>query len=118
MPFWLALVIIISIVGGLGFATFAMWLDFQNKQAKAGASSSELAEAVAAQQKLLEAAERRIQNLEAIVTSEAWDAERASGLPDAAPATLGSSGRIDARLLDDRLSYTEAPTATAQRVQS
>lgn len=118
MPFWLAVVIVVSIVGGLGFATFAMWLDFQSKQAKAGASSNELAEAVAAQQKLLEAAERRIQNLEAIVTSEAWDAERGLGMSDGETTASALPGRLNVRLLDDVHAPAEHARQKAQRVKS
>ncbi|MEM6647896.1 MAG: hypothetical protein AAF730_16750 [Bacteroidota bacterium] len=118
MPLWLTIIIIISIVGGLGIAAFAMWLDVQRKQAKAGTMNSELAETVAAQQKLLEAAERRIQNLEAIVTSEAWDVERGVDLLPAKPTNAVPFGRIAASVLDDAPDHAEQAEQMARRVRS
>ncbi len=62
----------------LGFYT--EWLKFKSKQEKLGTSAHELETTVQRLEKALEASEteregveRRLQNLEAIVTSEAWD---------------------------------------------
>ncbi|GAB5518899.1 MAG: hypothetical protein RhofKO_11500 [Rhodothermales bacterium] len=112
MPIWLAIVIIVSIIGGLSFATFAMWLQSKEKQAQIGAASSELAQTVAAQQKQLAAAERRLQNLEAIVTSQAWDGLQEDG------ALPHQHGRIDQSLLDELPPETEQASQLAQRLKA
>lgn len=81
MPLWLLILILASMLAGLSFAAFAMWLHFKETQTERSTAAQALAETVAAQQTALEAAERRIQNLEAIVASQSWDAVTA---PDAA----------------------------------
>lgn len=60
---------------------FKEWLKFKEKQDRLGASTGELENTVSALEAELEASEkqrkaleRRIQNLETIVTSQAWDA--------------------------------------------
>jgi uncharacterized protein YlxW (UPF0749 family) len=60
---------------------FKEWLQFKEKQDKLGASTTEIEEALHALEEELrrrdereQALERRIQNLETIVTSETWDA--------------------------------------------
>lgn len=74
MPLWLLILILASMLAGLSFAAFAMWLHFKETQTERSTAAQALAKTVADQQTALEAAERRIQNLEAIVASEAWDA--------------------------------------------
>ena len=98
MPIEILVIIIVSITGGLGFATFATWLQHKEKQAKLGGSANELGEVIATQQAALEAAERRIQNLEAIVTSQSWDALPAAGLAKGVEQNALPTGRIE---LDD-----------------
>lgn len=83
MPLWLQIIIVASTFAGLLFAAFAIWFSFKEKQTQLGASVSELQDMVAAQQKTLAASTRRIQNLEAIVTSQVWDAVNPAGLPEA-----------------------------------
>ncbi len=68
MPWWVLIPIVAILVGA-----FTEWLSFKEKQAKLGTSTSELEKTVAVQQQALEAAQRRIENLEAIVTSQVWD---------------------------------------------
>ena len=75
---WVLIPIVAILVGG-----FSEWLKFKEKQAKLGTSTSELEQTVAAQQQAMEAAQRRIQNLEAIVTSQVWDAVHDDTLPEA-----------------------------------
>jgi len=65
---WVLIPIIAILVGG-----FTEWLKFKAKHAQLGASTQDLENTVAEQQKALDAALRRIQNLEAIVTSQLWD---------------------------------------------
>lgn len=57
------------LVGGL-----KMWLDFKSKQDQIGTSTHELEDAVQQLEAEREKLVRRIENLEAIVTSEEWDA--------------------------------------------
>ena len=75
---WVLIPIVAILVGG-----FSEWLKFKEKQAKLGTSTSELEQTVAAQQQAMEAAQRRIENLEAIVTSQVWDAVHDETLPEA-----------------------------------
>ena len=62
---------------------FSEWLKFKEKQVKLGTSTNELERLVAAQEQALEAAQRRIRNLEAIVTSQVWDLMSDEALPKA-----------------------------------
>lgn len=74
MPMWLQIIIVASTFAGLLFAGVGVWYGLREKQTQIGASMTELRDTVAEQQKALEAAERRFRNLEAIVTSQMWDA--------------------------------------------
>jgi hypothetical protein len=95
MPTWLAILVIVSTVGGLCFAAFGMWLASKEKHIKIGTAAAELSRTVAAQQEMLEAAGRRIQNLEAIVTSQVWDAVNDAELPDGEKGRVLSRSRIE-----------------------
>ena len=77
MQWWVLVPVIAILVGA-----FSEWLKFKEKQARLGTSTSELEQTVAAQQQALEAAQRRIENLEAIVTSQMWDAVHDETLPE------------------------------------
>jgi septal ring factor EnvC (AmiA/AmiB activator) len=73
---WVLIPLAAILVGG-----FKEWLEFKQKQERLGASTTEIEEELHALEKELrrrderqQALERRIQNLETIVTSEAWDA--------------------------------------------
>lgn len=70
-------------LAGILVGAFSEWLKFKEKQAKLGTSTNELERTVTAQQEALEAAHRRIQNLEAIVTSQVWDVMHEEALPPA-----------------------------------
>ncbi len=59
---------------------FREWLKFKEKQQTLGASTHELEAVVDALTEALAASKRRIQNLEAIVTSQMWDALHDDGL--------------------------------------
>ena len=70
--------IVALLIGGL-----KMWIDFKSKQEKLGTSTHDLEEAVQQLEADRAALRRRVENLEAIVTSEEWDAlpesEKCSG---------------------------------------
>ena len=70
-------------LAGILMGGFSEWLKFKAKQAKLGTSTSELGQTVVLQQQALEMAQRRIENLEAIVTSQMWDAVHDETLPEA-----------------------------------
>ncbi len=66
---------------GIGLVGYQEWLKFRAKQQKLGASTQEVEETIRALRERLERVEQerdalvsRVQNLETIVTSEAWDA--------------------------------------------
>lgn len=72
---WVWIPIVAILVGG-----FTEWLKFKEKTRQLGSSAEELEQTVEAQAKALEASDaeraalvKRIQNLEAIVTSQLWD---------------------------------------------
>jgi outer membrane murein-binding lipoprotein Lpp len=77
---------------GILLAGYKEWLKFRTKQQELGASTDDVAEEVEALRARLDRVEderdalrKRIQNLETIVTSEAWDALQD---PEAAPPVL------------------------------
>jgi len=86
---------ILSIVLGIGLAGYKEWLKFRAKQQELGASTQEVEETIHVLQERVDELEqerdaliKRVQNLETIVTSEAWDALQdptadASSLPEA-----------------------------------
>ena len=86
---WVLIPIVAILVGGV-----SEWLKFKEKQAKLGTSTSELEHTVAAQQQAMEAAQRRIENLEAIVTSQMWDAVHDESLPEAERQRALAQARI------------------------
>lgn len=79
---------------GLGLSGYQEWLKFRTRQQELGASTQDVEETVQALRDRLDqveqerdALERRVQNLETIVTSETWDALHGStsdpsSLPD------------------------------------
>lgn len=81
MPFETAWVIIpvIAILAG----TFKTWLRIRTQQHVLGASNRELEREVAAIRKDRDAMLERLENLEAIVVSQTWDAVHDSSLPPA-----------------------------------
>lgn len=118
MPFWLQFIIIISVTGGIGFATFAMWMQFKVKQIELGSSMGELLDTIAAHQKALEAAERRFQNLEAIVTTQVWDAVHDEALPEAEKQRVLSQARAALEIPTDEPSDAERAERIARRLRS
>lgn len=118
MPLWLAILIIASTIGGLLFAAFAMWLKSREKQAGIDTSAGELGQTVAAQQKALEAAERRIQNLEAIVTSQVWDVVHEGGSSEVDKQRALSEARLDLDISEEESSDAERAERMARRLKT
>jgi|GEM_PF-599616 len=69
---------ILLIFAGMGYGAFEEWLDFKREQRKLGASAEEMSEDLTdLKQEWKEERvrlTRRIEHLEAIVTSQTWDA--------------------------------------------
>ena len=81
-------------LGGLLVGAFSEWLKFKEKQAKLGTSTAELEHNLSEQQHALEAAQRRIEHLEAIVTSQVWDTVHDETLPEAERQRALTQARI------------------------
>lgn len=82
------IVAIVAIVLGIAYTGYEQWLKYKAEREKGGlpademqAALDELQKQVAAQEEREAEMKRRIQNLEAIVTSEAWD-ELGTGAPE------------------------------------
>ncbi len=89
MAWWVLIPVVAILVGA-----FTEWLKFKEKQAKIGTSTSELEKTVVTQREALEAAQRRIENLEAIVTSQVWDVLHDEALPEADRQRAVAQARI------------------------
>ena len=81
-------------LAGILMGAFSEWLKFKAKQAKLGTSTAELEHNLSEQQQALETAQRRIENLEAIVTSQMWDAVHDETLPEAEKQRALTQARI------------------------
>lgn len=118
MPLWLAILIMVSTLAGLLLPAFAMWIKFREKQAQIDLSTSELGQTVAAQQNALEAAERRMQNLEAIVTSQIWDTLHDEGASEAEKQRALSEGRLRLDASAEEPSDAEQLARIARRLKT
>jgi hypothetical protein len=67
-------------IAGILAGTFKEWMKFKATQRQLGASTDELDREVAELRKINEALQERVQNLEAIVVSQTWDALHTPGL--------------------------------------
>ncbi|HSS79365.1 MAG TPA: hypothetical protein VLV54_21770 [Thermoanaerobaculia bacterium] len=76
---WGSIWILIPLAGILA-GTFKEWMKFKATQRQLGASTDELEREMAEVRKLNEALQERVQNLEAIVVSQTWDALHDHGL--------------------------------------
>ena len=93
---WIWIPIIAILVGG-----FTEWLKFKEKTQRLGSSTSELESTVTSLTETLKQSEaqqevlvERIQNLEAIVTSQTWDALHDDALPTSEKERRLASSRI------------------------
>lgn len=118
MPLWIQILIIISTLAGLLFAASAVWIEFKEKQAQIDKSTSELEDTVAEQQKALQTAKRRIQNLETIVTSQVWDAVHDDGVPEAEKQRALSQGSGNLSDPEEDLSDSERAARLARRLKT
>jgi len=105
MEWWILIPIAAILVGAS-----SEWLKFKAKQQKIGHSTHELEDLVSQQQDMLEAAQRRLQNLEAIVTSQMWDVVHDDSLPDPEKQRALSQARID-------LAHPPAEPSDAEQVE-
>lgn len=118
MPLWLQIIIVVVPPASMLFVAFMVWLKFKEKQAQIDTSTSELGQTVATQQKALEAAERRIQNLEAIVTNQVWDAVYDEGLPEAEKQRALSQARLHLDVPEEEPSDAERAAQIARRLKT
>ncbi|GAB5537792.1 MAG: hypothetical protein Rubg2KO_40410 [Rubricoccaceae bacterium] len=118
MPLWLQIIIVASTLAGLGFAGFGIWFAAKRQENEIGLATSELEQTVSAQQKALEAAQKRIQNLEAIVTSQEWDVIHDGGVPEAKTQPARSDARLDLDALEDEPSDTERAAQITRRLKT
>ena len=115
---WIWIPIIAILVGG-----FTEWLKFKEKTQRLGSSTSELESAVTTLTETLKQSEaqqealvERIQNLEAIVTTQAWDALHDDALPTSERERRLASARL---VLDepDEPSDAEKTARLARRLK-
>lgn len=111
--YWWILIILIVFV----YSAFEEWLKFKTEQRKIGSSTEEMeAELQALRQEWAaerERMNRRIQHLETIVTSEAWDARRSESSSGDSAAPL-----LDSVESDDLSSQEERAKRLAQRLRN
>ncbi|MEO0557922.1 MAG: hypothetical protein AAF170_07040 [Bacteroidota bacterium] len=117
MPIWLQIIVVACTLSGLGFAGFGIWFAAKRQDAEIGLATSELEETVSEQQKVLEAVQQRLQNLEAIVTSQEWDAVQ-DGLPDAEIQPAPLHARLDLDALDADPSDAERAAQVSRRLKT
>jgi hypothetical protein len=67
-------------IAGILAGTFKEWMKFKATQRQLGASTDELDREVAEMRRVNQTLQERVQNLEAIVVSQTWDAVHAPGL--------------------------------------
>jgi uncharacterized protein YlxW (UPF0749 family) len=118
------LLIFLIPIFGILLAGYKEWLQFKSKQQELGASTQEVEATIQRLRNRLDEVEqerealiKRVQNLETIVTSEAWDQRS-----DRDDGALGVSGRADPTELppsdrDDGPSTTEQADTLAQRLR-
>jgi hypothetical protein len=108
------LIPIVAILAG----TFKEWMEFKAKQRELGASTDELDREVAELRKINEALQERVQNLEAIVVSQTWDALHAPGLtPVERELKVASAARRELKAPDSNTANQLRAEQLAQRLQ-
>ncbi|HKI02774.1 MAG TPA: hypothetical protein VKK31_12420 [Thermoanaerobaculia bacterium] len=94
------------------------WLKVRSKQKLLGVSTSELEREVAALQKEREAVLDRLQNLEAIVVSQTWDAIHDKALPPPArELRVASTVRREVAATDAEAANRQRAEQLARRLQ-
>ena len=118
MPMWLQIIVVASTLSGLAFAGFGIWFAAKKQEKEIGLATSKLEQTVSSQQKALEAAQQRIRNLEAIVTSQEWDVIHNGDLPEAKKQLAPSHGRLDLDGLEAAPSDTERAAQITRRLKT
>ena len=109
---WILIPLFALLVGA-----FSEWLKFKEKQNKLGASTHELEATLTDQQQALEAAQRRIQNLEAIVTSQMWDVVHDDTLSEPEKERALAEARIHLAPPPDERSDADKVEQLARRIK-
>ncbi|NBC17828.1 MAG: hypothetical protein GVY18_10990 [Bacteroidetes bacterium] len=120
--FWWVLIPVLAILVG----AFKEWLDFKAKTQQLGSSTRDLEDTVRAQAETIDAMQeerddliRRIQNLEAIVTTEMWDALHDDALSTAEQDRVLTDARAQLHVPDkDEPSDAERAERLARRLRS
>jgi hypothetical protein len=98
--------------------SFREWLRFKATQRQLGASTAELEREVTALQKTNESLLERIQNLEAIVVSQTWDALNDRGLaPAERELKVASVAHRELKSPDPNAANQQRAQQLAQRLQ-
>lgn len=118
MPIWLQIIVVASTLAGLGFAGFGIWFAAKKQENEVGLATSALEQTVSEQQQALEAVQKRIQSLEAIVTSQEWDAVQDGGLLDARTTLPRLEARLDPDLLDEGTSDADRIAQITRRLKT
>lgn len=110
---------ILLIFAGMGYGAFEEWLEFKKEQRKLGASTEAVGEDLEALREEWQEERarltRRVEHLEAIVTSQTWDALHDDALPEgSAVPVYPEAPRLDAT---DIVSDAERAERLAQRIR-
>ena len=105
-------------IAGILAGTFKEWVKFKATQRELGASTHELDREVEELRKINEALQQRVQNLEAIVVSQTWDALHAPGLtPVERDLKVASAARRELKAPDASAANQQRAELLAQRLQ-
>jgi len=105
-------------IAGILAGTFKEWMQFKATQRQLGASTDELDREVAELRKINEALQERVQNLEAIVVSQTWDALHDHGLaPAERDLKVASVARRELKGPDPTAANQQRAEQLAQRLQ-
>jgi hypothetical protein len=105
-------------IAGILAGSFKEWMKFKATQRQLGASTDELERELEAVRKLNEALQQRVQNLEAIVVSQTWDALHDHGLSAAErELQVASVARRELKAPDATMANQQRAEQLAQRLQ-
>ena len=105
-------------IAGILAGTFKEWMKFKATQRQLGASTDELEREVAEMRRVNQALQERVQNLEAIVVSQTWDAVHAPGLnPVERELKVASAVRREVKAPDASAANQQRAEQLAQRLQ-
>ncbi|MFY9820129.1 MAG: hypothetical protein WAM82_02030 [Thermoanaerobaculia bacterium] len=105
-------------IAGILAGTFTEWMKFKATQRQLGASTNELDREVAELRKINQALQERVQNLEAIVVSQTWDALHDHGLtPAERDLRVASAVRRELKGPDPAVANQQRAEQLAHRLQ-